>query len=352
MLVIDRHANENRRCLGKKSFGQLKLDVAELRSSFLHLHATPVAFVNNIADTISMFSRNRFFVPITLCALLFFPLSVFAQESKQSNGLYYASFRGQSSPSKELLATLERQALWEQESGNHNPTGLRLRFVKIDDQKTPEGVVAARYRIFAEGAAENKVFAFGSWTIGKTFTTESRDIYVNGQGLLMNHKPLPEQEMSLQDPDELVVQPVTVTAEPMRYALTPRDGQTQIFGTVVPHPLVADEQGCRLEVLLGEPAAKSVLFVIDGFPVKSRISLVLESEGKSMSQVVVTNQDGHAVLAAFPYITGKTQGSIKASAEGPNCLPSVVLPWGQADQPPAAAPAAPSAPAAATAPAH
>jgi hypothetical protein len=41
-----------------------------------------------------------------------------------------------------------------------------------------------------------------------------------------------------------------------------------------------------------------------------------------------SNAEGHAVVAVFPYVAGIAQGMLKASAEGPGCLPYVVLPWG------------------------
>ncbi|MGA2887630.1 MAG: hypothetical protein ABSE51_06225 [Terracidiphilus sp.] len=244
----------------------------------------------------------------------------------------YSRFRGQAAPSKELTTLLERQARWDEAGGpgEMNPSKLRLRFQKIDDQVTPGGRVAMRYRVYADGAPENKVFSFTSWPMAKPFSPDPRDIYVNGQGLLLLHKPSPEQEMAFKSEDELEVTPITGIAEPMRYLLARRDGQLQIFGTLVPDPVVSEEQGCRLEVRIAQPDAAAALIIIDGFPVKAKISLVLESEGAGSSEVLTTNLDGHAVLADFPFVPGKKQGVLKVSAEGPNCLPSVLLPWGSA----------------------
>ena len=186
-----------------------------------------------------------------------------------------------------------------------------------------------------DGAPEDKVFAIATWTLSQPLKYDPRDIYVNGQGLLMIHRPKPEQEMSLTTPDdELVVSMSAVNAEPVRFLFSRRDRQLLISTTVVPRPVKSEERGCRLEARLAAPDASSVLIVADGFPAKEKIPLVLESEGQPLSEVMTTNQDGHAVMAAFPFVPGKTQGSLRATAEGPDCLPSVVLPWG-----PAAAPA-------------
>jgi hypothetical protein len=125
--------------------------------------------------------------------------------------------------------------------------------------------------------------------------------------------------------DELVVVVAAGNAEPVRFVLARRDGETQFYGTLIPHPLAADEKGCKLEVRLAQPDAAAVLVVADGFPAKAKIPLVLESTGSVDSEVLTTNADGHAVIASFPLATAKDLEVIKASAEGPGCLPTVVL---------------------------
>jgi hypothetical protein len=280
---------------------------------------------------------------ISLCVFFLTPFICLGQSSKKSHlqnlhfktpdEINYIRFRDQPVPSNSLLVLLQHQANWDEaETGEMNPLGLRLRFQKIDEQVTEGGRKATRYRVFADGAPEDKVFSFGTWPIAaKEFLSDLRDIYVNGQGLLMVHRPKPEQEMSFKaGEDELEVTPATDSAEPMRYLLARRDGQSQIFGTVVPHPVVEVDRGCSIEVRIAQPNVAAVLILIDRFPAKAKIPLVLESEGESVSKELNTDANGHAVIAGFPYVPGKTQGMLKASAEGPNCLPTAVLPWGAA----------------------
>jgi hypothetical protein len=291
----------------------------------------------------------RLLVSISLCLLFYFPFLSHGQSSrksdilnrlaKQSDTIAYVLLNGQPVPAKELLTLLQRQARWDDEAGPLNPSGLHLRFEKIDEQAGLPGGVAARYRVFAEGAPENKVFAFESWPMDKPLAADPRDVYVNVQGLLMIHRPRPEQETSLKaEGDELVLSLVTGSAEPMRFVLSSMDGQLKVFGTLVPHPVVAEDKGCRLEVRVAQPDATAVLLIVDGFPAKARIPLVLESEGAVDSRILDTNADGHAVMAGFPYLPGKAQGILRASAEGPNCLPTAVLPWGAPAHPAAKTP--------------
>jgi len=280
---------------------------------------------------------GRLFVGISICALFLSPLYSYGQGLSQSNDLKYFLFNYRVTPSKDLLALLERQARWDDggagdlylTGARFNLSGLRLRFEKIDEPGTPGGRVAERYRVFAEGAPENKVYSVGSWSLGNKLAYDSRDIYVNGQGLLLLHPPKPEQELSLNaGDDEFYIQPVADSAEPMRYLLYTKYGPLMIPGTLVPHPVLSEDHGCRMEVRIAQPNAMAVLIVIDRFPAKAKIPLVLESEDVSDNEVLTTDKDGHAVIAVFPYLSDKTQGIFKANAEGPKCLTNVILPWG------------------------
>jgi hypothetical protein len=289
---------------------------------------------------------NRLFIILSFCAcfLLLFALPFRGQKSKkpgdlnhfskQSDLINYSRFDNEFTPSRGLLSILERQARWDDAAGNLNPSGLHLRFDKIDEQATPGGRVAERYRVFAEGAPENKVFAFESWPVDKAISADPRNLYVNVQGLLMIHRPKPEEELSFTAAeDEFEVTLMTGSAEPMRFLLSSIDGQLRVFGTLVPHPVVSVDQGCRLEARVAQPDTTAALILLDGFPAKARIPVVLQSEGAAVSEVLTVDSDGHAVMADFPYVPGKAQGTLRATAEGPRCLPSVVLPWGPVTQP-------------------
>lgn len=256
---------------------------------------------------------------------------------KQSSVLNHFSFKGQSPPSPSLLTLVERQARWDDAGAGDqnltgsrfNPDGLQLRFVKIDEQVLPGGHGTARYRMFAEGAPENKVYFWGSWPMASDLTYDPRDLYVNGQGLLMIHKPKPEQELSFKaDGDEYVITTVTDRAVPTRYLLSSRDRQLMIYGTLVPNPVLMEDHTCRLEARMAQPDTSAVLIIADRFTARAKIPLVLESEGSNVSVLMNSNAEGHAVTAVFPYVAGITHGNLKASAEGAGCLPYVVIPWG------------------------
>lgn len=274
--------------------------------------------------------RYRF---LLIAAFVFFQFQLLsdgkaAPKRKETEGLAYATFPGQPSPSKELLSDLLHQSRWDNESwAVANSEGIKLRFDKADDQVTPNGTFA-RYRVIAEGAAPNKVYEWRVWRPGEETKGQPGDLYVNHRGLLMTHRPRPEEELSLQVPGgEFYITPEGGPAEPFRYDLHSRDNEVSILGSLVPQPIAAQDHGCTLEVRIAQPNAAAVLFIADGLPLDSKIPLVLESEGVTATLEMETDAGGRAIVADFPYVTGKTQGTLKATAEGPDCLPSVTLPW-------------------------
>jgi hypothetical protein len=263
---------------------------------------------------------------------------------KKSDVIDYAVFGAQAPPSKELLDLLQSEVAWDRATPEPtNPLGMKLRFVKIDD--APNATAVPRYRIYADGAPENKIFSFGTWLVSKDIVHDSnfihanagvsgsRDVYVNARGLVMYHKPKPEEARSSRLADELEVTPVAANGEPIRYMLDSLDEELQIVGTLVLHPVEAEDEGCRLEVRIAQPDATAVLIYVEGFRAKARIPVVLQSANGAVTQVLIVDEDGRAVLAGFPHVPNKTQGILKVTAEGGNCLPSVELPWGTTAQP-------------------
>ena len=157
----------------------------------------------------------------------------------------------------------------------------------------------------------------------------SRDVFVNARGLLMYHKPKPEEARSSRIADEVEVTPVAAKGEPIRYMLDSLDAELQIVGTLVPYPVEAEDEGCRLEVRVAQPDAAAVLMRLqEGFKSKAKVPVVLQSANGAVTQVLIADDDGRAVLAGFPHVPNKTQGVLKVTAEGASCLPSVELPWG------------------------
>jgi hypothetical protein len=268
---------------------------------------------------------------IALIAFVQLPVLSYGKAPKknETEGLVYATIPGQPNPAKPLVELLVREARWDNgDLGVGNDQRMKLRFEKVDDQPGAAGA-AVRYRVFAVGAPENKVYAWRVWQAGDEPKGQTGDLYVNARGLLMTHRPTSQEEYSLRVPGgEFTISPVADSAVPLRFDIASRDNQLAIPGTLVPQPVAGMDHGCRLEVRIAQPNATAVFFVADGLPMESKIPLVMESEGQTANMTIVTDGAGHAIVAGFPYVAGKTQGTLRATAEGPDCLPTVSLPWG------------------------
>jgi hypothetical protein len=271
------------------------------------------------------------------------------QKEKDIAGLTYLAFQHGSTPSEALLASLAQQMHWDNGgAGNLDRMAVHLRFEKVGETKTADGI-HPRYRVFAEGAPENKVYGLSTLEVGKVIENSEQDVYVNAQGLVMTRRPEPEEEDLTRLPgSELYVSPKIVPGEPTRYAVSSRDRDVTAFGTIEPYPVVNIDRLCRLEARIGAPGAAAVLVVADGFTPQAKLAVILESQGEVANIEVNTDHNGHAVVAGFPFIQGKTQGVLKASAQGQNCLPSVQVPWDSTPAAPAAPTSPPAAPAAPT----
>ena len=296
-------------------------------------HHRNVAPLSLLADTIRMSRPASKSLIVACCVLVQLSLASFAKEPKVKGkdmaDLIYGVFPKGSVPNKPLLDNLVLQLHWDNGgAGNLDRLAYHLRFVKAGETQTPEGSVT-RYRILAEGVPENRVYSLGTWAVGGDPGYGEQDVYVNAQGLVMTRRPNPEEEGAIKlQAVEVQVSPKNITGEPTRYALLSRDGQVTAFGTLVPHPVVSQDGGCRLEARIAAPGSAAVLIVADGFAAQTRLKVVLESQGEVSNVDAMTDGNGHIVVAGFPYIQGATQGVLKATAEGQNCLPSVQLPWG------------------------
>jgi hypothetical protein len=225
---------------------------------------------------------------------------------------------------------LQRQISWDANRPDvKNPSGLQLRFFKTDET-TASGKRLARFRAYVSGAPEGKKYTLTIWRIGSDPHTLSGSVFVNDKGLLMLHKPRPEQEDSdFVGDDEFHVGTEAARGEPVRYALASTDKTLFISGTVVPFPVEDINNGCRLEVRLALPEANAVLIYADGLPSNTEIPFQLVSAGKQETQKFSVDAQGHAATANFNFAGGEDRGSLRVTLATRECSTAVEIPWGK-----------------------
>ena len=234
--------------------------------------------------------------------------------------------------SPDVIKMLNAQVGWDDAlPGEHNPTGLHMHFVKIDSEAFLQGKAVGhfvRYRVLVPGAPQEPVYALAQWKIGSQIQAAYNQVYVNAKGLLMLHRPRPDQQdKDAVDPaDELDLSLQTAAGEPVRYALTSSETSLIVPGTVVPNPIEKKDGACRLEARLAMPDAEGVIIYADGLEPGTDVPFQAISEGEAHPGSFHTNAKGHAAAVNLPYVKGKNSGVLKVSVAVKGCSVSIEIP--------------------------
>lgn len=265
---------------------------------------------------------------IRLCALI--PLFVTA--SLTGNGLkaVTAASSAADRPQKQI-STEKYQLLWDR--GFELPPGSHLRFTKIGASPGPKGTTV-RYRVYADAAQQGTPYTFSEWRIGTDLDdlqVISESAFVNRKRLVLSNQPNPGQQDSdsLTDGSELEVSITAAKGEPVRFVLRTEDSKTMIGGTLVPFPIESTDHGCKLNALLADPAANSVILYMDGFPPNSDVAVESVSGGGPQQRTVHTDAYGQASTIDQPHSSGGDSGTATETAQTKNCKVSVNVPWGR-----------------------
>lgn len=229
---------------------------------------------------------------------------------------------------------LNAQVWWDSApQSKSNPNGLHFQFSKIDETNLTQGHYT-RYRVYVPGAPEDQKYSLGAWKIGTKVTDMQivvPEVYVNAKGLLMLHKPRPDQENkdSVESDDEIDLALQTARGEPVRLVLSNPKKTFLFTGTIVPYPIVSKDGNCRLEARLAEPTGTGILLYADGFPPNSDITFNSISENESMTNTFHIDAHGHGVTIDLPSVVGKDSGVLRESIATKECSVSVEILWGK-----------------------
>ena len=267
---------------------------------------------------------------IRLCVLSFLSFVLSLALHSQTPVPAAASKSGATVPDK-LLQTIKTQVSLDQ--GLNNPSGPRLRFVKLDDFNR-DGLHYVRYRVYAEAAPVNTPLIVALWRIGtyiENIQILSHEAYVTSKGLLLLNKPKPGQEdaETVADGTELDVALHVAEGEPDRFVVRTKDSKVLIPGTLIPYPIESTGKTCKLRALLATPNAEAVLIYVDGRVPHSELPFQSSSEGELHDGKFIANAQGEGVTLVSPYVTGKDSGMLKFSVKSDDCTAAVEIPWGK-----------------------
>jgi hypothetical protein len=235
---------------------------------------------------------------------------------------------------KVVTDMLTAQVWWDSGApGKTNPDGLHFKFVRIDEADMNHGHYV-RYRVFVPGAPESEKYSLGVWKIGTKVTDLqiiANEVFVNSKGLLMAHKPRPDQEDKdvVESADEIEAALQPARGEPVRLVLSNPKKTLLFTGSIVPYPVEARDANCRLEARLATEEGQAILVYADGLPPSSDVPFNSVSEGESHPGNMHVDGNGHAVTVDLPYVVGKETGLLKESISIKGCSVSVEIPWGK-----------------------
>jgi hypothetical protein len=248
------------------------------------------------------------------------------QSSTQGPG----SASTQASPSS-VSEMLQRQVGMDDDlPGAKNPSGLHFRFSRINDVVLQSGHFT-RYRAYVAGAREDLVYSLALLTIGADAQIVANQVYVNAKGLLMTHKPRPDQENSdsVDSADEYDLSVQVAKGEPVRFLLVASDQSLIVPGTIVPYPIESMDRKCRLELRLGMQDGEAVLIYADGLPPKSEVPFEETSGGTMRPGKLTTNAKGHGAAVDLPFVEGQEAGILLIKLATKGCSVSAEIPWGK-----------------------
>lgn len=229
-----------------------------------------------------------------------------------------------------VVQMLKIQIAWD--AGMISPSKLRLTFQKLPDITNEKGHYF-HYRVFAVGAPEGGPYTMQVWKIGTSLdsmTTLDKNVYVNRKGLLFTNRPKPDQRDidSVDDDSDFDVAVQVSLGEPVRFLLSGKKGKELIPGTLVPAPVEASNNGCKLRALLGSPAGEAILMSGEGFPANADLILKGDSSGEQLTAQQHSDANGEVHWTELPYVIGKDNGILKDTLVSSACTVTVEIPWG------------------------
>lgn len=259
------------------------------------------------------------------------------------------------------LASL--QARWGPEMST---PGMSIALVEAGKAKGAEGTDLT-YHVTGTGFAPGETLTLVRWPLNAEAENVMSGLTLDANGMAVCSAPAPAAAAAAAAPNApgaapapgpmapscttkmQVNQPVEIHAtvaagEPVRVALVSEDRKNGAAVTTVPFPIANEDQGCRLQVLLGMKDGAMVLIEGTGFPANTPLRLETTTAGHSRILSPKTTPDGRLVSVDLPVIKGQTSGETtvkfagvahvpsletdKTPAPDPTCAPSVTFHWG------------------------
>lgn len=230
---------------------------------------------------------------------------------------------------KRLLAAINKLA---RDQANWGPAmstpGTSLALIGKGHKSTPEGTQAT-FTLHATGFQPGDSITLLRWPLDSRVKQITSGLTVDTSGQVI----CPEISQgdclsSMQPGDPVHVKDIAARGEPLRIAIVSANGKKRAESTIIPFPLEATSNSCKLEVILGTKNAGLVLLEGAGFPASSQIEFHIVTDGQDHPVTTSTTKRGGLIVAVLPAVAGHTSGTTTISYHGQTCSPSLSFPWG------------------------
>lgn len=226
-------------------------------------------------------------------------------------------------------AHIQRLAVAQNNWGARNSTpGLTMALKETGRTKTADGTEVT-YQITATGFAPGAKLTLLRWPLNQSITPLMDGVIISANGTAVCGGPEAgscSKTLAANAPVELKVK--AAKGEAIRIALT-ADPKNAAAASAVPFPLMSEDKGCKLQVLLGTKNAELVLIEGDGFKPDANFTLGSETYGVKQPLTAKPGADGHFAAAMTPWINGHDNGDTVIYYQSDTCTPTLSFHWGK-----------------------
>jgi len=199
---------------------------------------------------------------------------------------------------------------------------IDLKLIKSGEK---DGHIFSSYNPVITGAPRDQSYALFQLSIGQTEPVLAAPaLYISEDGGLCQ-----EQNMCHDGTGPIVqLSFLPAKGEPYRLALVSKDTKYKIVAMVIPNPILADDQGCHVEVIRATPKFEIAILRGKGFKPKETFKYTSNSAGEVIQGSIKVDAKGEFVLALEPFVKGKDLGNDEVTLAASNCAPKVTYLWG------------------------
>jgi hypothetical protein len=257
------------------------------------------------------------------------------------------------------------QAHW---GSDMSTPGLSMSLLEVGRTKAADGTTQLSYHITATGFTPGDSLSLIRWPLDSEAHPVMSGLSLDPTGTAICPPPAPAVAPSapsaadaaapppaapsgpsctatMKPNDPLVIEATAAPGEPIRVALIDDNRRRGAAAETVPFPITKEDQGCKLQILLGMKDGSLVLVEGTGFPPNTPLKLESITAGHTRTLSPRTNPDGRLVVADLPEAAGQASGETtvryagvshvptldegKNAAPDPTCAPAVTFPWGK-----------------------